>query len=68
MVFYTPPDIDSLYNNLPEFEQGDIQIATFGKTTHEYAIQKGLSITIQAPNEKHPSMSMALESHFTKKN
>lgn len=67
LVFYTPRDIDALYDNFPDFEQGDIQIATFGKTTCEYAIQKGLSITIKAPSEKHPSMSMALESHFTKK-
>tara|TARA_B100002052_G_C15877453_1_gene597640 strand:+ start:2232 stop:2978 length:747 start_codon:yes stop_codon:yes gene_type:complete len=66
LVFYTPRDIDSLYENFPKFEQKDIQIAVFGKTTYEYAIQKGLHIAIAAPSKELPSMSMALHSYFTK--
>lgn len=67
LVFYTPRDIDSLYENFPEFEQDEIQIGVFGKTTYEYAIQKGLHIAIKAPTPEYPSMSMALHSYFTKK-
>lgn len=67
LVFYTPRDIDSLYENFPDFEQGDVNIAVFGKTTYEYAINRGLNVEIQAPTDKHPSMSMALHSYFTQK-
>jgi len=66
LVFYTPRDIDSLYENFPEFKQEDVEIAVFGKTTYEYAVQKGLRIAIKAPTQEHPSMSMALNSYFTK--
>jgi uroporphyrinogen-III synthase len=64
LVFYTPRDIDSLYQNFPDFEQGDIKIAVFGSSTYQLAIEKGLNVTVKAPSEAHPSMSMALNSYL----
>ena len=64
LVFYSPRDIDSLYENFPEFKQNNIKIAVFGESTYEAAINAGLNIAIKAPNQKNPSMSMALDSYL----
>ncbi len=67
LVFYTPRDIESLQLNFPKFEQKNIKIATFGEATHKAAINAGLNVEIIAPNEKNPSMSMALDEYFDQK-
>jgi|TARA_Y100000994_G_scaffold5517_1_gene5197 uroporphyrinogen-III synthase len=67
MVFYSPRDIDSLYENFPKYEQKNTKIAVFGEATNQAAVNAGLNIDIQAPNTKYPSMSMALEA-FLKEN
>ena len=64
LVFYTPRDIDSLYQNFPDFEQGDIKIAVFGASTYQLAVEKGLTVAVKAPSAEHPSMSMALNSYL----
>ena len=64
LVFYSPRDIDSLYKNFPEFKQENIKIAVFGNSTYEAAISAGLNVDIQAPTDKHPSMSMALDDYL----
>ena len=66
LVFYSPIDIDSLFENFPDFQQKDIKIAVFGEATYQAAIDAGLSVTIQAPNKQSPSMSMALEAYLKK--
>ncbi len=66
LVFYSPKDIDSLYHNFPNFQQENIKIAVFGKSTEQAAIDAGLNVDIAAPNKKHPSMSMALDDYLSK--
>ena len=66
LVFYSPKDIDSLYHNFPKFQQANIKIAVFGKSTEQAAIDAGLNVDIAAPNKKHPSMSMALDDYLSK--
>ena len=66
LVFYSPRDIDSLYKNFPDFKQEEVKIAVFGEATSQAAIDAGLNIDIQAPNQKYPSMSMALDNYLSK--
>ena len=66
LVFYSPIDINSLFENFPDFQQKDIKIAVFGEATYQAAIDAGLNVTIQAPNKQSPSMSMALETYLKK--
>jgi uroporphyrinogen-III synthase len=49
--------------NFPNFKQGEIAIATFGPTTAKAAKEAGLRLDIEAPSEKYPSMTGALQ-HF----
>ncbi len=64
LVFYSPRDIESIYNNFPEFQQNDIKIAVFGESTYKKAKEHNLKIDIKAPSKKHPSMSMALDDYL----
>lgn len=61
LVFFSPNGIASLLKNFPEFQQGDIRIATFGQTTAKAVKDAGLRLDIEAPSPKAPSMTAALE-------
>ena len=62
LVFYTPRDIDSLFQNFPDFKQNNIKLAVFGESTLKKAKEIGLEVDIKAPSSEFPSMSMALDS------
>jgi len=62
LVFYTPRDIDSLFQNFPDFKQKNIKLAVFGESTLKKAKEIGLEVDIKAPSSEFPSMSMALDS------
>ena len=64
LVCYSPRDIDSLHNNFPEYQQDNTQLAVFGESTYQAAINAGLKVAIKAPNPKIPSMSMALDAYL----
>lgn len=61
LVFFSPQGIESLTKNFPEFNQGDIRIGCFGATTAKAARDAGLRLDIEAPSEKAPSMTAALD-------
>jgi uroporphyrinogen-III synthase len=61
LVFFSPSGVKSLFKNFPDYQQGETQIATFGATTAKAATDMGLTINIQAPTKKSPSMTMAIE-------
>ena len=61
LVFYSPNEIKSLFDNFPTFEQGEIKIAAFGPTTAKAVKDGGLRLDIQAPTPSCPSMTQALE-------
>ena len=63
LIFFSPSGIEALTKNFPDFKQGDIAIATFGPSTAKAAKEAGLRLDIEAPNEKYPSMTGALQ-HF----
>jgi uroporphyrinogen-III synthase len=63
LIFFSPAGIESLMKNFPDFKQDKIAIATFGPSTAKAAKEAGLRLDIEAPSEKYPSMTGALQ-HF----
>ncbi len=64
LVFFSPSGIESLKKNLPNFEQGNIAIATFGPATAKAVTDAGLRLDLEAPSEKYPSMTGALQHYL----
>ena len=64
LIFFSPSGIEALTKNFPNFKQGDIAIATFGPSTAKAAKEAGLRLDIEAPNEKYPSMTGALQHYL----
>ena len=64
LIFFSPAGIESLTKNFPNFKQDKIAIATFGPATAKAAKEAGLRLDIEAPNEKYPSMTGALQHYL----
>jgi len=65
LVFYSPSGPKSLMENFPDFKQNNTMIAAFGPTTADAIRNLGLRLDIDAPNQKAPSMTMALDDFIT---
>lgn len=63
LIFFSPAGIESLTKNFPNFNQGKIAIGTFGPATAKAVKDSGLRLDLEAPTEKYPSMTSALQ-HF----
>ncbi|MCB9252088.1 MAG: uroporphyrinogen-III synthase [Flavobacteriales bacterium] len=61
IVFFSPADIKSLFDNFPDFKQNNTNIAGFGRTTDLAILEAGLVNNIKAPTPDCPSMVSALE-------
>ena len=57
-------DYESLTKNFPDFNQGEIAIATFGPATAKAVKDAGLRLDLEAPSEKYPSMTGALQHYL----
>ena len=64
LIFFSPSGIEALTKNFPNFNQGDIAIATFGPATAKAAREAGLRLDLEAPSEKYPSMTGALQHYL----
>ncbi len=64
LIFFTPAGIQSLYDNDPEYEQGDQIIGLFGPSTAKAAEAKGLRIDAQGPTPECPSMAGVLMNYL----
>jgi uroporphyrinogen-III synthase len=61
IVFYSPADVRSLFENFPDFAQKDTLIAVWGATTSKAIKDAKLTVNISAPSIESPSMIMALD-------
>ena len=68
VVMFNPADVKSLYENHPEFEQGDIRFVAYGKSIIKPMEDAGLKIEISAPTHEAPSVAKALEIYLSKNN
>jgi len=64
IVFFSPAGITSLYKNFPKFKQENRVIAAFGSATARAIKKAGLTLNIEAPKPKTPSMTSAIEQFF----
>ena len=64
LIFFSPSGIESLTKNFPNFNQGDIAIGTFGPATAKAVQDAGLRLDLEAPSEKFPSMTGALQHYL----
>jgi uroporphyrinogen-III synthase len=68
IVFYSPADIKSLFENFPDFKQNNTRIAAWGATTAAAIEEASLVLNIPAPTSEAPSMTMALENYIIQAN
>ena len=64
VVFYNPSDVKSLYENFPEFTQGDLRFISYGHSIVKAMEESGLQIAVKAPSPEHRSVSGAIESYL----
>ena len=64
LIFFSPSGIESLTKNFPNVNQGDIAIGTFGPATAKAVQDAGLRLDLEAPSEKFPSMTGALQHYL----
>ena len=65
VVLFNPADVNSLYENHPEFTQGDIKFISYGRSVVKAMEEAGLSIEISAPSPEVPSVATAIEIYLT---
>lgn len=68
IVFFSPSDIKSLFENFPNFKQNNTRIAGFGQATQKAITDADLVVNIPAPTPETPSMVMALERYVLEVN
>ena len=68
IVFFSPADIKSLYDNFPGFKQNNTRIAGFGNSTQAAISEHNLILDITAPEPGIPSMVAALEDYVSRTN
>ena len=61
IVLYASADVHSLYENFPDFQQGDIKMVSFGKSIVKAMEDAGLRIDVKAPTPEAPSVARAIE-------
>lgn len=66
VVFFNPADVKSLYENQPDFKQGNIKFVSYGKSIVKAMEEAGLTIEISAPTVEAPSVAKALEIYLSK--
>ena len=66
IVLFNPADVKSLYENQPDFTQGDIKFVSYGRSIVKTMEEAGLTIEISAPTVEAPSVAKALELYLSK--
>ena len=66
LIFFSPAGIEALKKNFPDFQttHPDIRIGCFGGNTAKAIKDAGLRLDLQAPTDKYPSMTGALQHYL----
>ena len=65
VVLFNPADVNSLYENHPDFTQGDVKFISYGRSVVKAMEEAGLTIEISAPSPEVPSVAKAIEIYLT---
>ncbi len=66
VVLYNRADVKSLYENFPDFKQGDVKFVSFGKGVVKPMEEAGLEIAAKAPTPDAPNAARAIELYLSK--
>ena len=64
IVLFTPTGVQSLFQNFPNFEQGDLRIGCMGTSTLKAMEDRKLRVDVKAPTPETPSIIMALSNYI----
>lgn len=64
LVFFSPEGIKSLLTNFPDFNQGDIRIATFGSTTAQAVVDAGLRLDLDGSKSATKSIAATIDAYI----
>ena len=67
IVLYNPSDVVSLYENFPDFTQGNIKFVSFGRSIVKAMEEAGLTIEVKAPTPQASSAAKAIELYLQSK-
>lgn len=65
IVFFTPAGIQSLFDNVPDYQQGEQRVGLFGPQTAHAAEEHGLRIDAQGPTPELTSMAAVLKKYLS---
>lgn len=68
VVLFTPAGVESLIHNVPDFKERGIRLACFGKATAKAVSDAGLTLDLEAPSIKAPSMTGSLDLYLEETN
>ena len=61
VVLFTPAGVESLLKNVPDFKERNIRLACFGKATAKAIEEAGLTLHLEAPTPKAPSITGSID-------
>lgn len=64
LVFFSPEGIKALQSNFPDFQQGDIRIATFGSATARSVLDAGLRLDLDGSQSATKSITATLDAYI----
>ena len=65
VVMFNPADVQSLYENHPDFKQENTKFISYGRSIVKAMNEAGLEIEISAPTMEIPSVAKALELYLS---
>jgi uroporphyrinogen-III synthase len=65
LIFFSPHGIDSLKKNVPDYVQGEQQIACFGNVTAKCIQDNGFRLDLEAPSAEATNMPAALDAYLS---
>ncbi len=68
LVFFSPEGIKALQTNFPDFNQGDIRIATFGLTTAKAVADSGLRLDLDGSMSPTKSIAATIDAYIAEQN
>lgn len=67
VVMYNPYDVTSLFENYPDFKQGNLKFVSFGRSIVKAMEDAGLEIAVKAPTKEATSVGKAIELYLENK-
>ena len=64
IAFFTSLEINSLFENFPDFEQEDRRICVYGTAAYAAVTERGMKVHIRAGTAEAPSIAVALENYL----